>query len=164
MKNAPTVVVYDLDSTVCDTRHRHHLIPDVNPASTWEKYSLACRGDEPIDGTIARMRLDWPYHEVHIVTGRSAVARNATEAWLTAYAGEESHQYWDQLHMRPTGTRTRNGLFKVSYIKDLQGQGKHVALAYEDYKQAAEEITAVTGVPVLGINPFYAADVRGIIK
>lgn len=145
-----SVVIYDLDSTVADTRHRWHLTPRNNPSSDWEKYSLACTGDTVIAGTAKRMELDWYQHEVHICTGRSAAARELSSTWLDTHVG----RFWDHLEMRPAGDTTANGLFKVQYIHRLREQGKRVELFYEDWEVSARDIETA-GVPVLGINPFY---------
>lgn len=65
-----------------DTRHRHHLSPVADPSSTWKLYALACEDDPPIRGTVARMRLDWPHHQVHLVSGADPVSESMTRAWL----------------------------------------------------------------------------------
>jgi hypothetical protein len=154
MRDRPTAVMYDLDSTVADTRHRWHLSPMVNPAATWGDYSSACAGDRVLPGTAARMRLDWREHQVHINTGRSAVALVHTETWLNR--PDVVRGSWDFLRMRPADDDdTPNGELKVRYIREVQARGIDVVLAYEDWGPAAEYIYAETGVPVLGINPFY---------
>jgi hypothetical protein len=157
MISKDTVVVYDLDSTVADTRHRWGLTPRNDPASDWEKYSLACSGDTALPGTVRRMELDWPYHQVHICTGRSRVALERTEQWLLKHVGP----FWDHLEMRPARDRTPNGEFKIRYVRKLQAAGLDVVLFYEDWEKSANEIYDETKVPVLGINPFYPETQQG---
>ena len=48
---------WDLDSTLCDTRHRQHMAAQVREKkATWLEYSLACADDEPIEGAVAMVR------------------------------------------------------------------------------------------------------------
>lgn len=150
----PTAVVYDLDSTLAHTRHRWHLSPMTDPSSSWEIYSGACLDDSPLAGTIARLRLDWYHHEVHICSGRGAAAQKQTDQWLLKHVGP----FYDYLTLRPVGDETPNGTLKVNYIKGVQMAGTDVVLAYEDWPDAARQIYEETGVPVLGVNPFYEED------
>jgi len=158
VKNKNIAVVYDLDSTLADTRHRWNLNPRADPASDWEKYSMACPGDLPIRGTITRMQLDWPYYQVHICTGRYNAARDLTVTWLEEHVGGS----YDYLKMRSAGDHTPNGVYKVKYIRDLSKSGVPVALFYEDWGEAAAYIAEHTGIPVLGINPFYPEDIADL--
>ena len=158
MKEAKIAVVYDLDSTLADTRHRWHLNPRADPTSDWEKYSMACPDDLPIKGTIVRMQLDYMDYQVHICTGRSDAAHDLTVAWLDQHAGPA----YDYLKMRLAGDHTPNGVYKVNYIRELSKQGVPVALFYEDWGEAAAYIAEHTGVPVLGINPFYPEDIADL--
>lgn len=157
MKEANVAVIYDLDSTIADTRHRWNLNPLADPTSDWEKYSLACPGDTPITGTIARMGMDYPYFQVHICTGRSDVARDLTVTWLA-----QNYCQYDYLHMRPAGDHTPNGVYKVNYIRELSKRFVPVALFYEDWGEAAAYIAKHTSIPVLGINPFYPEDIADL--
>jgi hypothetical protein len=152
VKHAETAVVYDLDSTVALTQHRWHKSPHRDPSSDWDKYSAACVDDAPNVGVLARMELDWPHHQVHIVTGRSASSEALTRSWLKRYTA-----CYDYLYMRPSGDNTEPALVRVHYILRLQAQGTVVKLCYEDYDEAARVIYERTGVPVVGINPFYPA-------
>ena len=159
MKDKSTVVVYDMDSTVAHTYWRWHLTPTQNPDSTWDDYAMACSGDTPLPGTVARMRLDWPEHQVHICTGRPEKSRELTQAWLREHVGP----YWDHLELRPTGSRMPNGDFKVQYTRQLQAAGLEVVLFYEDWSKVAAQIYSETKVPVLGVNPFYVSTTEGAI-
>lgn len=154
MRDAKTAVVYDLDSTIAHTVHRHHLFPSAEQdgnVDAWIKYSQACPDDIPITGTVARMEMDAAYHQVHISTGRFDITRPETENWLAQYRIP-----YDFLKMRVTDTlEEKNSLIKIRYIKQLEAQGITVLLVYEDSARVAAAISKGTGVPVLGINPFY---------
>lgn len=146
-----TAVLYDLDSTVRDTRHRHHLSPVADPSSTWKLYALACEDDPPIRGTVARMRLDWPHHQVHLVSGADPVSESMTRAWLGQHVGP----YWDALHLRYGGSVEDNAQVKAAYVAELHAAGIDVVLAYEDRPEVGLRLTELTSVPVVTINPCY---------
>lgn len=148
-----SAVVYDLDSTVAHTQHRWHLTPKEGNNLTWADYSMACKGDTPLEGTVARMRLDWPQHEVHICSGRSGEALELTKEWLAEHG---VRPWYDYLALGEIGDTRSNAQIKIDYIKHLEASGRReVVLVYEDWDIIAREIRAATGVPVLGVNPFY---------
>ncbi len=146
------VIGWDLDSTVCSTVHRRHMVPAIRAggpdAPTWCDYSLQCAGDEPVPGSVALMR-EMSLH-VHIaVSGRSLLARDLTREWV------KKHQVpLAAVLLRPEGDHTPNGTWKVRVIRALQRAGADVSLFFEDWKESADEIVRETGIPVVGINPF----------
>ena len=154
MKGKPTAVLADLDSTLADTRQRWPLSPMVNPDTTWADYSAACAGDVPLHGPIAVLRLLWPHHEIHIVSGSNASARPHREAWL------DRHQVpYDYLRLRgDTEEEIPNEGIKTGYVGWLRYRGTEPVLFLEDWAPAAAAIWEATRVPVLGVNPFYPED------
>lgn len=60
--------------------------------------------------------------------------------------------------LREIGDIRPNGVLKVDYINSLRERGFDPVLFYEDWPEAARMIQEKTGVPVLGINPFYEED------
>lgn len=155
MITARTAVVYDLDSTIAHTVHRHDLFPTEwsrEVRDVWVKYCMACPGDTPLEGTVARMRMDWQHHQVHICTGRMIEAESLTKEWLEKYAIP-----YDAIKMREfeDTEATKNSDLKISYILHLRDQDIDVKLVYEDNPVISAAIHEKTGVPVLGINPFY---------
>lgn len=159
-------VIFDLDSTLADTRHRQWMVPlikqrkgdsrPIDNSPTWDTYSLACTGDTPIAGTVALARfLDWRCYDgmplLAIVTGRSESARTDTENWLQAYKVP-----YDRLIMRPAGDRTPNPVFKVDVIDKLRDDGHEVVLFVDDYAAVADAIRHYhPDIPVLLVNPGY---------
>lgn len=152
MFSVKDIVIYDLDSTLCDTLHRQHMTPFVDRSYTWEQYSMACAADGVIKGTAARMRLDYPQFEVHVVSGRNECAMELTCQWLQENVGD----CVDRVVLRPDGSHMPNAEFKIKHIRTLQNAGRNVVLAYEDWPEVAKLIMARTGVPVLCVNPMYA--------
>jgi hypothetical protein len=159
VKDKDTAVIYDLDSTLCHTLHRWHLSPMKDPAKTWADYAAACVNDTPLPGTLARMRLDWKHHQVHICSGRDASALQATEEWLAAHDA-----CYDFLRLRGEGDRRPNEVLKVDYVQEVRRAGVDVVLFYEDWGLAAHAIWKQTGVPVLGVNPFYPSESEQQVK
>ena len=50
-----SIVLVDLDGTVCDASHRAHMIHG-SEKPDWESYSLACYADKPVHGVIRLVR------------------------------------------------------------------------------------------------------------
>lgn len=148
-----TAIGFDLDSTLADTRHRWDLSPMADPASSWEEYCAARLGDTPIAGTVTAARLYYRHYQVHIFSGSEESSERVTRKWL------DFHRVpFDVLRQRPSGDETPNSQLKARWILELREQGIEMLLYYEDHGPVALEIPVLTGVPVLGVNPFYPQD------
>lgn len=148
-----TAVLFDLDSTLGDTRHRWHLSPKANPLSSWDAYCAARMDDPPIIGAVTAARLHYPHHQVHICSGSGESSADVTRAWL------DMHRIpYDVLRQRADGDRRPNAEIKIAYIEKLHASGIRVVLFYEDFPAVAQEIPARTGVPVVCVNPCYPED------
>jgi hypothetical protein len=149
-----TAVLFDRDSTLGNTRHRWHLSPMKDPTSSWEMYAAACWWDPPIPGTVAAARLHYQHHRVHICSGMDGSAYETNLSWL------ERHRVpYDEVRLRRAGdVETPNADLKVGYILELKSRGIETVLCYEDWGPAAADIERRTGVPVVGVNPFYPDD------
>jgi hypothetical protein len=154
-----TVVLWDLDSTLADTVHRQAMIPAIRAggegAPTWDDYSRLCLNDDPINGSVTLLYLLYPHYLQYVVTGRSDAAADMTRLWMQRHSIAIDH-----LEMRPAGDDTDNAVFKIRHIRQLQASGYRVALFCDDWGPVAELITDETGVPVLGVNPFYPPEVQ----
>ena len=80
-----SLFTFDLDSTLCDTRHRHHLINPDGKSTDWVAYSMACTNDEPVWPVIWMARALSASHNIAIVSGRDEAARDLTFEWLTRF-------------------------------------------------------------------------------
>jgi hypothetical protein len=147
------LALWDLDSSLCDTQHRHWIIPEIKARKkTWDDYSLLCVDDTPILGPIAVMRaLDSHFH--FALSGRAECARENTYAWQVAHEIP-----LDELILRPTGSRVNVGVWKVAKIRQLLKMGWEISFMAEDNPDIGHRIYNETGVPVLGLNPFYIND------
>jgi len=148
-----TAVVFDKDSTLADTRHRWHLAPGAGAEPDWDAYSAACLGDPLLPGPATLTRLLHPHHQVHVCSGSNDTSRQATLQWLTVHRIP-----YDALYQRPPGDRRKNWRLKTDYVNSLRALGVEVVLFVEDHPEVAAMIEAETGVPVLGVNPFYPED------
>lgn len=145
-------VGWDLDSTLCSTMHRRHLIPKIRAGvATWDDYSDLCADDEPLPGAVALCRLlHSAWHPQYAISGRSERAHEQTVAWLAKHDVPI-----DEVILRPEGDRTPNETWKVTAINQLRHKrGTEFGLFIEDWGPAAKKITQLTGIPVLGVNPF----------
>lgn len=79
---------FDLDSTLCDTRHRKGIIEKFTSRGLpidWTEYAKACADDEPL-GLVTLVRSIQAHGMRWVaVSGRSEAAREATEDWLSAH-------------------------------------------------------------------------------
>lgn len=144
------IVVWDLDSTLADTRPRRHLCPTVDPARSWQEYALACQDDLPVPGAV---RLHRMLHEArysqHILSWRCDTARLPTIRWLFRH-----RIHYDRLRLRRPGDSDDSTAYKLDYLNQLRLGGHTVELVVEDWPATATAIAAA-GFPVLCVNPCY---------
>jgi hypothetical protein len=148
-----TAVWFDIDSCLADTRHRWGLSPMADPESSWDIYCAARMGDLPIPGTVAAARVHYMHHQVHLFSGSEDSSGDVTRKWLDTFRVP-----YDGLRQRAAGDDRANADIKIGYIQDLQALGIEVILGYEDHQDVAPVVYARTGVPVVGVNPFYPQD------
>lgn len=147
------IVLCDLDSTLADTRHRHHRSPHNDPEATWENYGALCADDTLIEGTAALLRLlHRNGHSIHILSGRGVNHQSATVTWL------HTHRVpFDQIRLHCKGDLEDLVEYKVGYCRELQRKGRKVVLAIEDWPTICEAFEA-QGVPAVCVNPRYRDD------
>jgi hypothetical protein len=167
MREASTAVLLDLDSTLRNSRQRHHLSPTqknvpgepLDPHANWHEYSMAGINDEPMRGPITALRLLWPHHQIHIVSGSNESARGNTTQWLDRHVGLD---WIDGIHLRAEDDFTESGPYKVAHILALRRRGIEPVLFFEDWAPAAQYIEAVGEVPVVCVNPCYPCKTCGV--
>lgn len=145
-------VLVDLDSTLCDTRHRHHLTPFEDPKSSWQDFADACSGDAVIEGTAQTVRMLAVGYKIRIVSGRVG-ALEKTIAWL-----KKERIPYDSIHLRQPEETEDNALFKESYLNHVRLDLKEVVvLALDDWPDVCEMYER-NDVPALCVNPRYRDD------
>lgn len=147
-----TTICVDLDSTLCDTSHRHHLVDDERENTDWVAYSLACAADAPIEGACRLVRLLARNHRIVLLSSRDEQARGLTETWLAA-----QDVPYDELILGGTdGAPAGLAEFKVHHVAALLERGEQVALVVDDLPGLPDAMEPL-GVPVLTVRPPYGA-------
>lgn len=138
-------LLIDLDDTLCQTNHRHHLAVQAREldgdrganSELWHAYSLACIDDPPIEWTIDIVRAAGATKDIHLITGRQEIARDLTYEWL------QNNPYkpvpFNQLTMRAEGDHRSNAKFKRETAQTLLARGVEIGWAMDDNAQAAVE-------------------------
>lgn len=126
MKN---VVVFDIDGTISDGKHRVHLLPrgeDMHDDSAWEVFNCACDGDAPIVEYITLLKLLYDQNFTTVLlTGRGETARPQTLQWL-----KEHDVPFDELIMRPEGDCRRGFEFKKEELEKIGTE--NIWLSFDD--------------------------------
>jgi hypothetical protein len=166
----PAAVVWDLDSTVADTLHRHHMLDGIkawyaavetwgdeeqavlagNVKVTWDDYSMACIRDTPVAGTVTLMRMLWKSSLQIAVSGRNAVANELTQKWVRLHKVP-----LDKIVLRVAGDFTHSDEYKVRELSALEEAGITVLAYIDDWPSTATAVTLATGIPSLMVNPNY---------
>lgn len=152
-----TAVFVDLDSTLCNTQHRAHLI-DREKGTDWVAYSMACSDDEPMEATVVLVRMLASDHRIVILSGRDEKAAVKTAEWLQKH--DIPH---DGILLRRKGDRGSNGEYKANRIKEWRRlhPGVRAVLMLDDWppvKPAVEQL----GIPTLILNPIlHGEDQQG---
>lgn len=146
------VVCFDLDSTLCDTRHRHHLVlpGEERDQTDWVAYSLACADDAPIEGACRLLRLLARHWRIVLVSSRDEQARPLTERWLAEHGIPYDELILGGTDGAPAGLED----FKVHHVRTLLDAGLRVVLVVDDLPTLPAAMAAI-GVPTLSVRPPY---------
>lgn len=147
-------VCVDLDSTLADTSHRHHLVlPGAERDKTdWVAYSLACADDAPIEGACQLVRLLSVKHRIVVLSRRDEAARELTQGWLARH-----NVPYDELVLGGVDGAPDDQLeFKVHHLRALLERGEEVLLMVDDLPGLGEAVAAAgLPTPVLRVQPPY---------
>ena len=128
----PKYVVVDLDGTVADCTHRLHYIQ--GETKDWCAFYKECANDKPIDSMIDMVRaLNERMFYIIFLTGRSEVARELTQTWLS------DNLLWDYvaLLMRPEGDYREDSVVKIELLNkfvetNLESNKDNIAFVLDD--------------------------------
>lgn len=149
-----TLITYDLDSTLCDTRHRHRLIDRIN-GTDWDAYSKACVDDVVIEGALALLKIlkADPNNQIHFVTGRTEAARPETQAWLEKHFPDYDGLWMDDTpggdHFAVYGGHAEYKVARVQHVADHVGEP--VAFHVDDWAEVAVAL-GKAGVPTMCVR------------
>lgn len=111
-------VIFDLDGTLADGRHRLHLLPtkDYDKTESWTEFNLAAVDDLPFLNNIEMCNLFafGDYYNVVILTGRSDVARAITGEWLNKHGVQ-----YNELVMRSQSDNRKDTVIKEEYLRSI---------------------------------------------
>lgn len=110
-------VIWDLDGTLADGRHRLHLLPkkDYHLTESWTEFNLAAIDDTPFQDNIAVCNaLASQCYRIIVLTGRSDIARDITVEWLN------THNVWyDELIMRKQTDNRKDVQIKEEHLREI---------------------------------------------
>lgn len=104
--NFPNWVIFDLDGTLADLKHRLHFIQ--NDCPDWDSFNMACDKDMPIEAVknlLDLCRLSG--RNIAILTGRMETAKEKTKKWLEKHKIE-----YELLCMRAAGDHRSDTIVK----------------------------------------------------
>lgn len=135
-------VVFDLDGSLSDTRHRDHYL---DGDKDWDLYLDACGYDPPIEAATWLASQLRRGNRIFCVTGRSERVRTATERWLI-----EHNVPWDELLMRSVHDFRPNVEIKVEHAQRIK-RDHTIKLWMEDNPKSIRALCEL-GVPVLAVH------------
>lgn len=146
------IATIDLDSTLCDTGHRHKLIDRVN-GTDWDAYSKACVDDDLIEATAVLVRILHVTHDIHYVTGRTIASEAETREFLKKHDLPVDGLWMDDTpggdHFAAYGGHAQYKTARVKHVEEATGQ--KVVLHVDDWaevKVALEE----AGIPCMCVR------------
>lgn len=147
-----TIVTVDLDSTLCNTGHRHHMIDREN-GTDWNAYSLACVEDLPLAGMIETVRLLAKIRdvEVHALSGRSVVALEATRQWFAKHDVPIEHIWLDE-NTEGWSSQFTHAEYKLHRLRQIEDEtNKRVRLHFDDWAEVAHHLEE-NGIPCVCVR------------
>lgn len=144
-------VIVDLDSTLCDTMHRHERSPHAHPDNTWYTFGETCDQDLPLVGQVGLVRLLAKEHTIRIVSGRGDVFLDKTCEWLRRHEVP-----FDSVHLRSESHPDDHAGYKEMQLLRIM-QTDDVVLAIDDWPTVVEMYHR-HGIPCVCVNPMYRDD------
>lgn len=135
------VVVVDVDNVMADLSHRAHLVK--GQSRDWTKFYAELPNDKPVGLANFMFNMMRRHgHSIVIVTGRDERFRKETKEWL-----DKNNFKYDELIMRPEGSRIPNGRMKVSeFYKWMKRQEQvDVVAVFDSFDDAIDEYRELLG-------------------
>ena len=127
---ARPIVIFDIDGTLADIRHRVHHVRGDKKRRHWGRFFKEMVYDVPnkpiLDLWLSLKKADT--YNMYIFTGRPEDYREATESWLI-----KNHIYPDKLFMRPKGDHRQDCLVKTEMLDKIDES--MVTFIVDDRKQ-----------------------------
>lgn len=121
------VVIFDLDGTLADGRHRLHALPKVDPnlPRSWDEFNKLAIYDKPIQDNISLCNSLYMNWDVVILTGRNEIVRAETKQWLN-----ENGVRYDELIMRSLDDYRKDIHTKEEVVKRIGVE--NILCAFDD--------------------------------
>lgn len=170
-------IVFDLDGTLADNKHREHFIiaTEDRTEPDWDGFFEACDGDAPIwpaIETLCALYSTWDRftqrNDIEIWSGRGegegGSVREKTLKWLPEYTRRKFHIrdmphatffYGDtliDLRMRAHGDHTPDEQLKLAWLKEAHSQGREPQLIFDD-RQKVVDMWRAEGIPCFQVAP-----------
>jgi len=142
-----SVVVFDIDGTIADNRHRqHHLMGD---KKDWKSYNATMLDDGKIfDVAMLLMELS-EKHLIILCTGREEDYRPVTWTWLER---NRLDSYVHDIYMRPHLDYRSDAIVKVELLNRISEDYGTPFLWFDDRQQVVDAIRS-QGIRVLQVAP-----------
>lgn len=146
-------VIFDLDGTLADVRHRVHFVRDGN--RNYDAFFAACVDDLPYAHVISTLRAhEDAGHIVEVWSARSDKVRAETIAWLERNGVHPTNL----THMRADGDMTEDATLKRSWLMALANQDRP-DLVYDD-RQRVVDMWREEGIPCFQVVANWEDDER----
>lgn len=150
-------VVFDLDGTLADIRHRVHFVRGTSKPD-WSSFFLACVDDVPnwpvVDALKAHLNAG---HKVEIWSARNDAVRRETEGWLAIEAGIDPALL---TRMRHADDTTPDVVLKRRWLTDLH-HTEWPDVVYDD-RQRVVDMWREEGIACFQVAANWEADTRTI--
>ena len=144
-------VIFDLDGTLADVRHRLHHIKSTPP--DWTAFFDGCVDDgchdyvRHLNHIVATgLSTDGGPITVFVCSGRPDSHRQESEDWL-----DHNHVEYDMLLMREAGDHRPDVVVKKEMLDGIRGQGYDVLFAVDD-RPSVVQMWRENGVPCLAVD------------
>lgn len=118
-------VIFDIDNTIADCKHRLHYIEQ--KPKDWNKFFKACVDDEVIYPMYRLYQHLEPSNVMILVTGRRESERGVTEDWLNKHGFK-----YDSLYMRKSNDFRPDYVMKSEVLDYLLTRYNTIHLAIDD--------------------------------
>jgi FMN phosphatase YigB (HAD superfamily) len=143
MRSARKLVIFDIDGTLADARHRLHYIlynASVTPSKkdfkpNWAKFYTQAFLDEPIMDTVAVLHNLQMFCDIKFFTGRRESIRNDTVKWLDTHLALVTID----LSMRVDGDHRPDYVIKQEMYEALSDHDRaRLICVFEDRNQVVD--------------------------
>lgn len=151
-------IIFDVDGTLADNRHRQHLAPKgvsqgenaIHKDGNWKAFFEAMHLDVPNPAVAWLARHIWlkaGHVRLIIVTGRAERFREGTEAWL-----REHNIGYDVMHMRGNDDYRSDEVIKKEILDRIR-ENHDVLFSVEDRAKVVQ-MWRDNGVPTFALPDF----------